>query len=131
MSPPALPTRRSTRSFSDYDRLRPDGRWSRLLAALGAGPADIAALLEATDQRRYPLWRERRKIRTALFDMADLGWVQATHWGWVRTVAGSAALAEATPATSPETCTEPATVTDTDTDLRTPFASPTDKRSAP
>jgi len=98
MTDPALPSRRSTRAVSDYDRLRPDGRWFRILTALAAGPADVGALLQAIDQLKYPLWRERRKIRTALFDMADLNWVEATHWGWVRTAAGTAALAEVTPA---------------------------------
>lgn len=93
----ALPSRRQTRDLSAYDQLRPDGRWARLLAALAPGPADIGALLETTDQGRYPLWRERRKIRTALFDMADIGWVAATHWGWTRTAAGTAALQRVAP----------------------------------
>lgn len=91
----ALPSRRQTRDLAAYEALRPDGRWVRILTALGEGPAEVGALLEATDQGKYPLWRERRKIRTALFDMADLGWVAATHWGWARTVDGTAALAEA------------------------------------
>ena len=89
----ALPSRRATRARSDYDQLRAGGRWARLLTALGPGPADAAALLEATDQGKYPVWRERRKIRTALFDMADLGWVEATHWGWIRTGSGTEAIA--------------------------------------
>lgn len=97
MTGTTLPSRRSTRSVTDYDRLRPNGRWFRILTAMAAGPADIGSLLEAIDQRKYPLWRERRKIHTALFDMADLNWVEVTHWGWVRTEAGRAALAEATP----------------------------------
>ena len=101
MAGPALPSRRSTRPISAYDRLRPDGRWFRVLTALGTGPADIGTLLESVDQGRYPLWRERRKIRTALFDMADLDWVAATPWGWVRTLDGGNALAEVTPAPTP------------------------------
>ncbi len=92
MAADALPSRRQTRDLSVYDRLRPDGRWVRLLTALAAGPADAGSLLEATDPGKYPLWRERRKIRTALFDMADLGWVEATHWGWARTAAGADAI---------------------------------------
>lgn len=85
----------SRRDRSDFDQLRPDGRWARLLAALDPGPADAAALLAETDRGKYPLWRERRKIRTALFDMADLGWVEATDLGWVRTGAGTEALSVA------------------------------------
>jgi hypothetical protein len=89
----AVPSRRAARARSDYDQLRAGGRWARLLTELGKGPADVTELLQATDQGKYPLWRERRKIRTALFDMGNLGWVEATAWGWARTRAGTEAFA--------------------------------------
>lgn len=50
-------------------QLRPGGRWHRLLAALETGSKDVEQLLAATDLGRYPRWRERRKIESALSDM--------------------------------------------------------------
>lgn len=72
--------------------LRPDGRWTRLLTALAAGPLSPDQLLEATDPGRYPVWRERKKIIAALHDMRDLGWIAGGRDRWIRTASGAAAL---------------------------------------
>lgn len=84
------------------DPLRPDGRWARLLKALERGPLDPSQLFDAIDQGRYPRWRERRKIVVALHAMASLGLTAATHYGWVRTVTGAAALQALASADEPE-----------------------------
>lgn len=75
--------------------LRVDGRWARLLAALGRGAHTAPELLEATDTGRYPRWRERNKIHAALRDMRGLGWVRIDGRIWTRTPTGAAALQSA------------------------------------
>lgn len=88
------------------DRPRPGRRWHRLLAALNGSPMTFSNLFRATDPGVHDPRRERRKVKTALRDLAALGLVERVDpWGWVVTAEGAATLAELDrQATEPPAC---------------------------
>lgn len=76
--------------------LRPDGRWSRILEALAAGPLPQGAILKATNPGKYSRKIESLKIYTALRDMRAAGLIEHVGArGWLRTPTGEAALQHA------------------------------------
>ena len=74
-------------------QLRPGARWTRILIAVRGAALPAADILRQTSEGR-PVFRvEHRKLRQALYRMAEHGLIEhAGAWGWTATADGRAAV---------------------------------------